>query len=156
MEEILEILEKNSRYTDEEIATQAGISVEYVQRIREAFEKSDEELLRYFRNQTVVESKLLAANYPIRNEVTALIHRNPNIIDTLKGKYNVEVLEMERQNLIDTSVFKEDDYTGEMQEDSSVLTSIATKLDEEIEAQRAERKEYLQNISIFSTNSFET
>lgn len=146
-QEIEEIIPNTANdYTDEEIATQAGMSVEYVQRIREAFEKSDEELLRYFRNQTVVESKLLAANYPIRSEVTALIHRNPNIIDTLKGKYNVEVLEMERQNLIDTSIRKEDAYTGELEEDASALTAIATKLDSEIEAQRAERKEYLQNM----------
>ena len=133
-------------YTAEQIAELAGIDVELAETIKTAFEENDELLLRYYRNQTVTVSKLLTPNYPIRNEVYALIKNNPNLLDTLKAKYNVDTLIAQRQNLINTSIYKEDVYTGEMKEDTSALGAISTRLDEEIELQKTERKEYLQNL----------
>jgi hypothetical protein len=146
MEEV-EVAKKTAAdYTAEQIAEPAGIDVELAETIKTAFEENDELLLRYYRNQTVTVSKLLTPNYPIRNEVYALIKNNPNLLDTLKAKYNVDTLIAQRQNLINTSIYKEDVYTGEMKEDTSALGAISTRLDEEIELQKTERKEYLQNL----------
>lgn len=140
-------------YTTEEIAQQAGVDFEIIKRIREANgdvsvenTEKDEKLLTYYRNQTVVISEPLVANYPIKTEIYGLIQRNPNILDTIKAKYNVEELIAERTNLVYTGVYKTDDYTGEIEEDTGVLSAIASNLDKEIETQKAERKEYLQNM----------
>lgn len=140
-------------YTTEEIAQKAGVDFEIIKRIREANgdvsienTEKDEKLLTYYKNQTVVVSEPLVANYPIKTEIYGLIQRNPNILDTVKAKYNVEELIIERANLVNTEIYKRDEYTGELEEDNSALSSIAAKLDTEIETQKAERKEYLQNM----------
>ena len=141
-------------FTIERIARQAGLSVEVAKRVQEANGDAsgdkagvrDEMLLTYFRNQTAVISEPLVANYPIKDEIYTLIQRNPNILETVKQKYNVEQLMLERENLINTDVFKPDEYTGEMKEDDTALGNIAANIDEEIEAQKEERKDFLQNM----------
>lgn len=139
-------------FTIEQIAAQAGIDLEIAKRIQEAngdvegANTRDEYLLTYFSNQTEVISKPLVANYPIKTEIYTLIQRNPNILETVKQKYNVEELIADRTNLINTDIFKPDEYTGEIKEDENALTSVAAKLDEEIETQKTERKEFLQNL----------
>lgn len=151
-------------FTIEQIATQAGLDLEIAKRIQEAngdvsgdtTGKKDELLLTYFSNQTKVISEPLVANYPIKEDIYTLIQRNPNILETIKQKYNVEQLILEREGLINTDVFKpkEDDYgygfsiTGEeeMEEDETALGNIVTNLDKEIETQKEERKEFLQNL----------
>ncbi len=133
-------------YTVEEIALRAGISTEIAREIRTAFASGDETLLKYYSNQTVVVSDLLTPNYPIREEVYALINSNPNILETLKAKYNIEELEAQRQTLVNTSIFDENIYTGEITENKGALSSVASKLDTEINLQKTERKEYLQNL----------
>ena len=143
----IEVTKKTATdYTAEQIAARAGISVEIAKIIKEAFEDADEEMIRKYSNKTIVVSQLLTPNYPIRNEVYSLIKNNPNILDTLKAKYNIETLVAQRANMINTSIYKEDDYTGEWKEDTTALGSISTRLDKEIELQKTERKEYLQNL----------
>lgn len=133
-------------YTAEQIAAQAGIDVELAKTIKIAFEENDELLLRYYSNQTVVVNDLLEATYPIRSEVYTLIKNNPNVLDTLKAKYNIDVLTAQRESLIDTSIHKFDNYEQDYKEDTTALTAIAKNLEEEIELQKTERKEYLQNM----------
>ena len=133
-------------YATETIANMAGISFEIAQNIKNAFASGDDALLTYYSNQTIEKKNLLTPNYPVREEVYALIQNNPNILDTLKVKYNIDSLEEQRQSLINTSVFEEDIYTGEIKENASVLSAIAKNLNEEIETQKAERKDFLQNM----------
>lgn len=129
-----------------EIASNAGMNVEDAEAIREALKQNDTALLGIYRNKLEVAETPLVANYPVKAEVATLIKNNPNILDSIKNKYNVEALEQERTNLNDTSIYKYDEYTGLVKEDEGVLGSISQSLNEEIEAQRAERKEYLQSL----------
>lgn len=137
-------------FTIEQIAAQAGLDIEIAKRIQEAngdtTGERDEKLLTYFSNQTEVISKPLVANYPIKEEIYTLIQRNPNILETVKQKYNVEQLIRDRENLINTNVFKLDEYTGELKEDETSLDNIASNITKEIETQKSERKEFLQNM----------
>ncbi|MBQ8299134.1 MAG: hypothetical protein IJX99_04600 [Clostridia bacterium] len=135
-------------YTIEEIALAAGMKVEDVEAIKGALEKEpqDEALLNHYRLQTIYISKLLEPNYPVRKEVAAVIKNNPNIMEEIKAKYNVEELEQQRANLVNTSIFKYDESTGLYEEDTSALGNITSNLDEEIELQKEERKQYLQNL----------
>lgn len=133
-------------FTAEQIAAQAGMDVKLAGIIKTAFEENDELMLRYYSNQTVVVSDLLDPTYPIRSEVYTLIKNNPNVLDTLKAKYNIDVLTAQRESLIDTSIHKLDEYSGIREEDATALTAIAKNLEEEIELQKTERKEYLQNM----------
>ena len=139
---------KAEDYTAEEIALAAGMKVEDVEAIREALgkEPQDELLLSHYRLQTIYVSKLLKPNYPVRKEVAAVLKNNPNILDEIKSKYNVEDLEQQRANLVNTSVFKYDESTGLYEEDTTVLGNITSNLEDEIELQKEERKQYLQNL----------
>lgn len=141
--------EDRKTYTEDDlnsmdIATRAGMKLEDVEAIRNAIKKDDTALLAKYRSKIEIVKKVLIENYPVRKEVATLIASNPNIIETLRAKYNVESLEERRINLINTSVFKADEYTGEIKENSEVLSNVASRLSNEIETQKTERKEYLQ------------
>lgn len=129
-----------------DIATRAGLQESDVEAIRKAVKDGDSSIINMYRNKIEVTETKLVENYPVRPEVATLIASNPNILDTLKAKYNVEKLQAQRANLIDTSLYKPDEYTGEIKEDEEALESIAHSLSEEIETQRTERREYLQSL----------
>lgn len=149
-------------FTIEQIAAQAGLDLDIAKRIQEANGDvsgdgagiKDELLLTYFSNQTEIVSEPLIANYPIKDEIYTLIQRNPNILDTLKAKYNVEQLILEREGLINTDIYIIDQYTGDYvrdqygnkQPESSALSGVASGIAEEIKQQKSERKEFLQNM----------
>ena len=146
--ETLSIAISNNFWISPIIALAAGMKVEDVEAIKGALEKEpqDEALLNHYRLQTIYISKLLEPNYPVRKEVAAVIKNNPNIMEEIKAKYNVEELEQQRANLVNTSIFKYDESTGLYEEDTSALGNITSNLDEEIELQKEERKQYLQNL----------
>lgn len=135
-----------SDLTDAEIALAAGMTERDVKAVRDALKTSDTLLLNEYRNKLVSTKKTIVENYPVRQEVAELIASNPNILDDIKAKYNVEALISQRDGLIDTSVFEVDEYTGEIKESETALGNVATKLNEEIETKKAERKEYLQTM----------
>ena len=88
----------------------------------------------------------LKANYPVRAEVANLIQKDPNIIAKLDAKYDIASLEQERASLINTSIYKLDKETGEIEEDEGVIGSVAGRLSTQIEMQKSERRNYLQSL----------
>ncbi len=132
-----------------EIVREAGCQMteDDAKAIREAKAKKDSELLKFYENKTEVYSQALTPNYPVRPEVAKMLAENPNLMDEIKAKYaNIEKLEAQRANLIDTSTRTIDEMTGLEVEDSSKTSKVAQNLTKEIEAQRTDRKEYLQTL----------
>ena len=132
-----------------EIVREAGCQMteEDARAIRTAKAEKDEELLKFYTNKTEIYSKALTPNYPVRPEVSKMLAENPNLMDEIKAKYaDIEKLEAQRANLTDTSTKTIDDMTGLEVEDPSKTAKVAEKLTKEIEAQRADRKEYLQTL----------
>ena len=132
-----------------EIVREAGCQMteEDARAIRTAKAEKDEELLKFYTNKTEIYSKALTPNYPVRPEVAKMLAENPNLMDEIKAKYaDIEKLEAQRANLTDTSTKTIDDMTGLEVEDPSKTAKVAEKLTKEIEAQRADRKEYLQTL----------
>ncbi len=132
-----------------EIVREAGCQMteDDAKAIREAKAKKDNELLKFYENKTEVYSQALTPNYPVRPEVAKMLAENPNLMDEIKAKYaNIEKLEAQRANLIDTSTRTLDEMTGLEVEDSSKTSKVAQNLTKEIEAQRTDRKEYLQTL----------
>ena len=132
--------------TSTQIAQKADMKISDVEAIRNAIKQNDSLTLSMYRNKTELTKTTLVENYPVRPEVALLIASNPNIIDSLKAKYNVEELETRRANLVDTSYMRPDEYTGELVESEEVLSHFAEKLNQEIETQKNERREYLQTL----------
>jgi len=122
----------NTERTNEEIASLLGISVSEVEDIKTAIANKDEKALSYYQNKLVTMEKSIITNYPVKEEVANLIRSNPNIIEEVKAKYNVEELLIERATLPNTDVSTE-----------SSINSVKEKLDKEIATQRTERQEYL-------------
>ena len=129
-----------------EIAEKAGMAEADVEAIRTALKENDSYIISVYRNKVEVTETKLVENYPVRPEVATLIASNPNILDSLKAKYNVEKLEAQRAYLVNTSVYEYNEYTGEKEENQEALDSIAHSLTTEIETQRTERREYLQSL----------
>lgn len=145
-----------------EIVREAGCQMteDDAKAIREAKAKKDNELLKFYENKTEVYSKALTPNYPVRPEVAKMLAENPNLMDEIRAKYaDIEKLEAQRANLINTSTRTIDEMTGLEVEDPSKTSKVAQNLTKEIEAQRADRKEYLQTLireaAISNANSAE-
>ncbi len=128
-----------------EIASTAGITVDDAEAIRDAIKENDTKLLEYYENILVVTRTQLEENYPVKPEVAALIASNPNIIDDLKARYNIEELTLQRENLQDLPTYTEDPYTGEITE-TEWLNRVKSEIENEIQAQKTDRKVYLQNL----------
>lgn len=116
--------------------------------IRSAKEKNDTALLGAYANKTDVYSKALTPNYPVRPEVAKLLAQNPNIVEEIRQKYGttLDLLEKQRENLNDTNYKTYDEMTGLYIEDDSKLSKIQMEIDNEIQAQKSDRKQYLQNL----------
>ena len=132
--------------TDEEIANLLGVEVGDIKSIKEAIEKKDEQTLEYYKNILVTKDKSITATYPVKTEVATLIKNNPNILDDIKARYNVDELINERANLPNTDIVTRDEYTGAEKTYDEHINRVKEKLDKEISAQRTERQEYLTKL----------
>lgn len=143
--EIKEVVKTEADFTDEEVAIAMNLDVEDVKAIRTAMRTKDEVLLALYRNKSVLTETKIEDTYPVRPEVALLIQQNPNILDELAEKYNIEELEIRRLALSTTGIYGYE--TSDPEEvNENVLENIKTKLDEEIATQKTERSEYLQSI----------
>lgn len=130
----------------EDIANRAGLPIDDVANIKKATAAEDKETLAYYKDKVITVENALVPNYPVRAEVAKVVRENPNILETVKARYNVEELEAKRSDLFDTSIDEIDQYTGETKPSDEKLKNVEENLKIEIEAQRAERKEYLQSL----------
>lgn len=160
-----ETLTRKEERTVSEIASLIGLSVNETEDLKLAYDANNEEVLSTYRNKLVVTEKSIVANYPVKKEVAQLIKNNPNIIQEIKNKYDVEKLESLRQNLpnADVKVYQVDDFgnlildshnqpipklddNGHEMVSEEYISSIETKLQKEIETQKTERQQYLLNL----------
>lgn len=151
--------------TVSEIASLIGLSVNETEDLKSAVDTNNEEVLSTYRSKLVVTEKSIVANYPVKKEVAQLIKNNPNIVQEIKNKYDVEKLESLRENLpnADIKVYQVDDFgnlildshnqpipqlddNGHEMVSEEYINSIETKLEAEIETQRTERQQYLLNL----------
>lgn len=156
---------KKEERTIAEIASLIGLSENETEDIKLALEADDEEVLANYKNKLVVTEKSIEANYPVKKEVAQLIKNNPNIIQEVKDKYDVEKLKSLRENLpnADVKAYQVDDFgnlildehnqpipqiddNGHEMVTEDYISSIETKLEAEIETQRTERQQYLLNL----------
>ena len=129
----------------EDVVALANIPLEDAKIIRKALKDNDDILLAKYRTKTIRIPTELVENYPVKAEVAILVRSNPNIIDELKARYNVEELMKQRENIVTLPLYEYDINTGTVAE-TDTLTQIAEKIESEIETQRAERKRYLQSL----------
>lgn len=129
-----------------EIASLLHISERDVENIIEAIEKNDNEMLKIYSNKLVKTEKSIQTTYPVKIEVANLIKNNPNILEIVKAKYNVDALIAQRKDFMNTDITKVDAYTGEVTQDEEHISNITEKLDKEIETQKSERQQYLLNL----------
>lgn len=140
--ETKEVIKTEEEFTDEEIAIAMNLDVEDVKAIRTARRTKDKVLLALYSNKSVLTETKIEDTYPVRPEVALLIQQNPNILEEIEEKYNVEELELRRLTLITSGMYG----FGEEDDGEVILENIKTKLDEEIATQKTERSEYLQSI----------
>lgn len=129
-----------------EIASIIGLTVEETENIQIALADNNQETLNYYKNKLHVADKGITANYPVKREVARLIANNPNILAEVKAKYNVEKLEQERVEFLDTNITTVDPITGEITIADKYLQSINENMEQEITLQKTERQEYLLNL----------
>lgn len=151
--------------TVSEIASLIGLSADETEDLKSAIDENNEEVLSTYRSKLVVTEKSIVANYPVKKEVAQLIKNNPNIVQEIKDKYDVEKLESLRENLpnADIKVYQVDDFgnlildshnqpipkldgNGHEMISEEYINSIETKLEAEIETQRTERQQYLLSL----------
>lgn len=140
------IVETTRERTVAELASLMNISESDVENIIKAVANNDTETLNIYNNKLVKYEKSITPNYPVKKEVATLISTNPNILDTIKAKYKVEELELQRANFMNTDLTKVDEFTGEIKDNEEHIKNITDNLSKEIEQQRSERQEYLLNL----------
>ena len=140
--ETREVVKTEEELDDEEIAIAMNLDIEDVKAIRTARKTNDKVLLALYSNKTVLTETKIKDTYPVKPEVALLIQLNPNILDEIDAKYNIEELETRRLTLVASGMYG----FGEEDDGQTTLENIKTKLDEEIATQKSERSEYLQSI----------
>ncbi len=142
----IEKYREENEITVDEIVLASGIEKEIVEIIKTAKEANDKDILEKYRSYLVTTRTPIVENYPVREEVAKLLAKDPNIIDEIRVKYNVEALEAERDTFINTSIWKVDELTGEIIEDEDAMNEVRSSLQEKINTQKEERRNYLQSL----------
>lgn len=130
----------------EEISVLIGLDIGETKNIQTALANNDNDTLSYYRDKLCTVDKTIISTYPVKEEVASLIAKNPNILNEVKTKYNIEELEQERINFLDTNMHTKDPYTGEIKIVDEYINNIQKNLEKEITLQRTERQEYLLNL----------
>ena len=147
--------------TIEEIASYAGMSVDNAKSIREAKDRNDSATLEFYRHFKVQTRTPIEVTYPVKAEVLALVKNNQNLIQTIKDEFDLreqlrtridKYKELEAQLAVAPT--EKYGYSNEkikseiMQEMEELLNgradNIEKAMEEEVEAQKARRVEYLQ------------
>lgn len=125
-----------------EIAKRIGLTKKETEDIRIALKDNNEAVLALYNDKLITTRKDMINTYPVKANIAKLIKDDPNILQTIKDKYNVEALMEQRASLLEFPLYTINDY-GEL-EYTDALQKIQENINQEIETQRAERKEYLQ------------
>lgn len=129
--------------TNAEIASIIGLTEKQTADIRTALAKNDTNVLNMYNDKLVRTRVDMKETYPVRENIAVAIAENPNILNDLKARYNIEDLMAKRARIQTFAAYKLNEETGEI-ETTEALNNIQTNLNKEIELQKSERKEYLQ------------
>lgn len=129
--------------TNAEIASIIGLTEKQTADIRTALAKNDTNVLNMYNDKLVRTRVDMKETYPVRENIAVAIAENPNILEDLKARYNIEDLMTKRARIQTFVAYKLNEETGEI-ETTEALNNIQTNLNKEIELQKSERKEYLQ------------
>lgn len=129
--------------TNSQISQLIGLTEKQTADIRDALSKNDVEILDLY-NDKLVRTRLdMKETYPVKQNIAVAIAENPNILEELKQKYNIDELIEKRSRIQEFAAYKINEYTNEV-EATEALSKLQTNLNKEIETQKSERKEYLQ------------
>ena len=135
--------------TASEIAARIGVDEKVILNIEELLNnnKNASELETY-KSWLLKTPIKIEDTYPVNDAVVKLVKSNPNILEDLKAKYDIEKLEEQRASIPKLDLYKvTKDYDGNVtMEESDALKRIEDGLKAKIETQKAERKEYLQSL----------
>ena len=134
---------KEEDITNAEIAPIIGLTEKQTADIRNALTKNDINVLDMYNDKLVRTRVDMKETYPVRENIAVAIAENPNILNDLKARYNIEDLMAKRARIQTFAAYKLNEDTGEI-ETTEALNNIQTNLNKEIELQKSERKEYLQ------------
>lgn len=140
---------EKTNISTKEIANLIGLTEKETQDIRNALNNNNEEVLDLYREKLVTTRKNMVNTYPVKVNIAKLIKENPNILDTIKAKYNIDELSEKRYDMLELPLYRFNDE-GEL-EILEPLKQIDEGIQKEIEAQKAERKEYLQSLLLDSS-----
>ena len=129
--------------TNAEIATIIGLTEKQTADIRNALDNNNVDVLDMYNDKLVRTRVDMKETYPVRENIAVAIAENPNILNDLKARYNIEDLMAKRARIQTFAAYKLNEDTGEI-ETTEALNNIQTNLNREIELQKSERKEYLQ------------
>ena len=143
LEEDFVITISKDEITNKEIASIIGLSEKQTAEIRNAILNNDNNILAMYDDKLVRTRLDMVETYPVKENIAVAIKNNPNILDDIKAKYNVEALIEQRINLQNMKAYEYDEYLEEYVP-TEALSNLQNKLNKEIEMQKNERKEYLQ------------
>lgn len=129
--------------TNAEIAPIIGLTEKQTADIRNALDNNNVDVLDMYNDKLVRTRVDMKETYPVRENIAVAIAENPNILNDLKARYNIEDLMAKRARIQTFAAYKLNEDTGEI-ETTEALNNIQTNLNKEIELQKSERKEYLQ------------
>jgi len=145
-----------SDFTVEEIANYAGINKDYVEEIEIALEKSNQDVLNYYRIMNVITRDEIVRTYPVKEEVLAVVRNNPNLLETIKEEFNTTALlntrvdeykKLQAEYDAEYDEYKKEQIKQKMEAlvDERV-ENVEKSIEEEITAQKAERVAYLESL----------
>ncbi len=149
--------------TIEEIASYARIKLEYAEAIKEAKEANDEDTLAFFREFRLQTKTPITKTYAVKDEVAAVVSNNPNLLETIKAEFDTRALANKRIDKykqlqaqyevapVEKPYGSNEKTKAEIQSEMDALittraTNIENAMKAEVEAQKARRVAYLQNL----------
>lgn len=125
--------------TNAEIASIIGLTEKQTADIRTALAKNDTNVLNMYNDKLVRTRVDMKETYPVRENIAVAIAENPNILEDLKARYNIEDLMTKRARIQTFAAYKLNEETGEI-ETTEALNNIQTNLNKEIELQNQKEK----------------
>ena len=113
--------------TNAEIAPIIGLTEKQTADIRTALAKNDTNVLNMYNDKLVRTRVDMKETYPVRENIAVAIAENPNILDDLKARYNIEDLMTKRARIQTFAAYKLNEETGEI-ETTEALSKIQISL----------------------------
>lgn len=149
------------------LALYAGIEEDYIEEIKLASIKGNEEVLAYYEVMNVITRDSIMRSFPVREEVLAVVKNNPNLVETIKAEFNTVALtntrideykKLEAEYTVVKAQYAANPYDSSLYTKMTTLensmkelvderiTNIEKSIESEVAAQKAERVSYLESL----------